>query len=126
MAQATRAWLAIHRFPNADQVLFCSSPQEKLHHIIEQTVKNSYHLIVIDGRHEQLLAHISSLNPFLVKRIQSSLTLCAFGVVEVARSATVEMVAFPAWEHIDAFIQAWMKVVEKRYVDASPRLKCRR
>jgi hypothetical protein len=130
MAQTTHTWLAMHHFPDADHVLFYSNPQDKLYQIIEQTVKNSYHLILIDGRYEALQADLSSLNSLLAQRIQCSLTLCAFGVVEIAHeithSAIFETVAFSAWEDIDAFIQAWISMIEKRYVSASPHLKSRR
>jgi hypothetical protein len=126
MAQATRAWLTMHHFPDADQVLFCSSPHDKLCQIIEQTVKSSYHLILIDGHYELLLADLSSLNSFLLQRIQCSFTLCAFGIVEVTQSANFEMVAFPAWENIDAFMQAWTRLIEQRYLGISTGLKSRR
>jgi len=121
IAQATCAWLTMHHFPDANHVLFCSSPHDKLCQIVEEIVKCSYHLLLIDGDYESLLSDLSSLSTFMIQHIQCSFTLCAFGVMEVAQSANFEMVAFPAWEHIDTFIQAWMHLIEQRYVGASTR-----
>lgn len=126
MAQATRAWLTMHHFPDADHVLFCSNSHDKLCQIIAQMVKCSYHLILIDGHYEPLLADLSSLSPFMVRRIQYSFTLCAFGMEEVTQSANFEIVAFSAWENINAFIHAWLHLIEQRYIGTSTGLKSRR
>jgi len=123
MMQATRAWLAIHHFPCPDHVLFYHDSCEELCGITELAVANAYHLVVIDSHYEQLLTDLSSLSQHLLKKIRSSLTLYAFGVVEAAQVGAIEVVAFPGWEHTSSCIQLWIETLEERFAHASPRLK---
>lgn len=123
MMQATRAWLAVHHFPCSDRVLFYHDAYDKLCSITELAMGNAYHLVVIDAHYGALLADLASLNQNLLKKIQYSFTLYAFGTTEVVQSDTIEVVAFPGWEHTDACIQTWIETLEERFAHASPRLK---
>jgi hypothetical protein len=123
MMQATRAWLAIHHFPCPERVLFYHDSHDKLYSITELAISQAYHLVVIDAHYRELLADLSSLNQKLLKKIQYSFTLYAFGVVEVAQSDAIEVVAFPGWEHTDVCVQSWIEMLEERFAHASPRLK---
>lgn len=123
MMQATRAWLAVHHFPYPDHVLFYHDSREKLCGITELAMGNAYHLVVIDAHYEQLLTDFSLQSQHLLKKIQSSLTLYAFGMVEAVQVGAIEVVALPGWEHTNSCIQPWIEALEERFVHASPRLK---
>ncbi|GHO92937.1 hypothetical protein KSF_029850 [Reticulibacter mediterranei] len=121
--QATRAWLSVHHFPCSDRVLFYDDSHDKLCSITELVMSNAYHLVVIDAHYGPLLTDLSSLSQNLLKKMQHSFTLYAFGMVEETQSDAIEVVAFPGWEHTDACIQSWIERLEERFAHASPRLK---
>ena len=85
-----------------------------------QLLVNNYHLIVVDADYEQVLATLSSLSQFMLKKVQRLLTLYAFGVREVVSQGAIEVMAFPTWEHTDACIEAWIQSIEQKLVNASP------
>jgi hypothetical protein len=122
MMQTTRTWLAIHHFPGPDRVLFYHDPLDKLCGLTELAMSNAYHCVVIDAHYGQLLADFSSLNQKLLKKIRYSFTLYAFGVIDVMQTDTIEVVAFPGWEHTSACLQSWLEAREERLAHASPRL----
>lgn len=119
MARATHLWLALHHFPHPDNVLFYDRPQDKLCQITQLTERSDYRLVVIDAHYEQVLATLSSLSQFMLKRVQRLLTLYAFGTTEVIGKEAIEVIAFPSWEYTDACVEAWIDLVEQKLVGAS-------
>lgn len=100
MEQATRAWLSIHAFPSADQVVFCTSPEEKVQVLAEQVTQSGGTVVLIDDSYKLLASYLDTLAPCALWR--RSFVLAAFGT----ENTETGKLALPCWSAVEPFLQA--------------------
>lgn len=109
LQQATRHWLRKLSFPNADQILFCRSPQGKLETIAAHLHEQPQSVLLIDDMYEMLLGILPSLPTLDQEILSRHLTIGAYRAeVEQGewKHSSVRVLPLPQWEKIQTFVEA--------------------
>lgn len=100
---ATRRWLSEHGFPNSSNVAFCTSFQDKLQRMVQETHER---IILIDDRcSTDLLTCYERMMQFpeqqeLVERIQQRITFVAFRKDTLPENTLgLRMMTMLSWQH---------------------------
>ncbi len=107
MARATHYWLKVNGFPNHQQVVFCTSPREKLSFCAARIEETGEEIVLVDDLYECLLSEVGELEARRRELLQLQLTLWAFGAREchLPEHTPFRVVAFPAWDQIECVTQ---------------------
>ncbi len=105
MRRATREWLAAQGFPDLEDVVFCTTPEEKLMLLAEYAQEVQVPLTLIDDMYEYLLEKAPTLEERVRQSLNSLVTLVAFGAQESMEPRVFhDVIALPDWQQLDKML----------------------
>lgn len=104
MAQATKDWLATQGFPNPTDVIFCTTPAEKLRVIAGLLIKSQEPVLLIDDLAQQLLVDTLTLTEQERAVLMEHFTLCVFHAKHVSTTTLFRTVALQYWTQVDELL----------------------
>jgi hypothetical protein len=115
--EATRQWLHIHQFPQADQTQFCADSRAKLQWIASKlaVAPEPQPVLFIDDLYDTLVAHFCTLEPSEKDLLSQFLILGAFGAETCPQEAPFCLLPLPSWETIGQFIALLAEHMDCRY-----------
>ncbi len=108
--EATKQWLAIHKFPNPQDVVFCDNALHKLMRIHQLEIRKHEHIALIDDKPSALIQafeEIKITHPHIAKDIRQYMSLISFGTDFVkVQDSDLRMFAVPSWDEVDKLVVA--------------------
>jgi hypothetical protein len=106
--EATKQWLAIHKFPNPQDVVFCDSALHKLMSIHQLEIQKHEHVALIDDRPFTLIQAFEKLtitHPHVARNIRQHVDLIAFGTgFGKVQNSDLRVFALPSWRDVNTLV----------------------